>query len=146
MPRWPALPRARSDCLLQRRSSRSVLTCRKPPSWSSSTPNALGLPSFTNCAGASAADPARRPACFFTRRRSEKSRRRVSPFCAKRKTAFESRKRICDYAAKATYWERDKAALVLRRDPTLSTPRGEALRHLLYLFGKDEAIKLIRAG
>jgi ATP-dependent DNA helicase RecG len=41
---------------------------------------------------------------------------------------------------------RDDAALVLGRDPTLSTPRGEALRHLLYLFGKDEAIKLIRAG
>jgi ATP-dependent DNA helicase RecG len=41
---------------------------------------------------------------------------------------------------------RDDAALVLNRDPTLATPRGEALRHLLYLFGKDEAIKLIRAG
>ena len=41
---------------------------------------------------------------------------------------------------------RDDAALVLGRDPTLSTPRGEALRQLLYLFGKDEAIKLIRAG
>ena len=36
--------------------------------------------------------------------------------------------------------------LVLGRDPTLATPRGEALRQLLYLFGKDEAIKLIRAG
>jgi ATP-dependent DNA helicase RecG len=32
------------------------------------------------------------------------------------------------------------------RDPTLSTPRGEALRQMLYLFGKDEAVKLIRAG
>jgi ATP-dependent DNA helicase RecG len=41
---------------------------------------------------------------------------------------------------------RDDAALVLNRDPTLATQRGEALRHLLYLFGKDEAIKLIRAG
>ncbi len=41
---------------------------------------------------------------------------------------------------------RDDAALVLSHDPTLTTPRGEALRHLLYLFGKDEAIKLIRAG
>ncbi len=41
---------------------------------------------------------------------------------------------------------RDDAALVLNRDPSLETPRGEALRHLLYLFGKDEAIKLIRAG
>ncbi len=41
---------------------------------------------------------------------------------------------------------RDDAALVLARDPSLTTPRGQALRHLLYLFGKDEAIKLIRAG
>lgn len=41
---------------------------------------------------------------------------------------------------------RDDAALVLNRDSTLMTLRGEALRHLLYLFGKDEAIKLIRAG
>jgi len=41
---------------------------------------------------------------------------------------------------------RDDAALILSRDPQLQTERGEALRHLLYLFGKDEAIKLIRAG
>ena len=41
---------------------------------------------------------------------------------------------------------RDDAALVLTRDPNLQTERGQALRHLLYLFGKDEAIKLIRAG
>jgi len=41
---------------------------------------------------------------------------------------------------------RDDAALVLSRDPKLAGDRGEALRHLLYLFGKDEAIKLIRAG
>jgi ATP-dependent DNA helicase RecG len=41
---------------------------------------------------------------------------------------------------------RDDAALVLSRDPKLESERGEALRHLLYLFGKDEAIKLIRAG
>jgi ATP-dependent DNA helicase RecG len=41
---------------------------------------------------------------------------------------------------------RDDAALILARDPDLQTPRGEALRYLLYLFGKDEAIKLIRAG
>jgi ATP-dependent DNA helicase RecG len=35
---------------------------------------------------------------------------------------------------------------VLSRDPTLSTERGEALRNLLYIFGRDEAIRLIRAG
>ena len=41
---------------------------------------------------------------------------------------------------------RDDAAMILSRDATLSTPRGKGLRHLLYVFGKDEAIKLIRAG
>jgi ATP-dependent DNA helicase RecG len=41
---------------------------------------------------------------------------------------------------------RDDAALILSRDSTLTTPRGQALRQLLYLFGKDEAIRLIRAG
>jgi ATP-dependent DNA helicase RecG len=41
---------------------------------------------------------------------------------------------------------RDDAQLILSRDPTLTSPRGEALRHLLYLFEKDEAIRLIRAG
>ncbi len=41
---------------------------------------------------------------------------------------------------------RDDAGLILARDPTLATLRGEALRHLLYLFEKDEAVRLIRAG
>ncbi|MCC6776166.1 MAG: ATP-dependent DNA helicase RecG [Hyphomicrobiales bacterium] len=41
---------------------------------------------------------------------------------------------------------RDDAALVLATDPTLATPRGQALRHLLYLFERDEAVRLIRAG
>jgi ATP-dependent DNA helicase RecG len=41
---------------------------------------------------------------------------------------------------------RDDAALVLSRDPALETPRGQALRHLLYLFERDEAVRLIRAG
>jgi len=41
---------------------------------------------------------------------------------------------------------RDDAALIMERDPALATPRGAALRHLLYLFEKDEAIKLLRAG
>ena len=41
---------------------------------------------------------------------------------------------------------RDDAALILSRDPDLTTPRGEALRHLLYLFERDEAIRLLRAG
>jgi ATP-dependent DNA helicase RecG len=41
---------------------------------------------------------------------------------------------------------RDDAALVLSRDPKLKTPRGEALRNLLYLFGRDEAIRLLVAG
>jgi ATP-dependent DNA helicase RecG len=41
---------------------------------------------------------------------------------------------------------RDDAALVLARDPRLTTPRGAALRQLLYLFARDEAIRLLGAG
>jgi ATP-dependent DNA helicase RecG len=41
---------------------------------------------------------------------------------------------------------RDDAALILNRDPGLKSPRGEALRQLLYLFEKDEAVRLIQAG
>jgi ATP-dependent DNA helicase RecG len=41
---------------------------------------------------------------------------------------------------------RDDAALILARDPALASERGQALRHLLYLFERDEAIRLLRAG
>jgi ATP-dependent DNA helicase RecG len=41
---------------------------------------------------------------------------------------------------------RDDAALMLSRDPQLTSERGEALRVLLYLFERDEAIRLLRAG
>ncbi len=41
---------------------------------------------------------------------------------------------------------RDEARLVLNNDPHFETPRGEALRVLLYLFGQDEAVRLLRAG
>jgi len=41
---------------------------------------------------------------------------------------------------------RDDAELILRRDPDLTSERGEALRALLYLFERDEAIRLLRAG
>jgi len=41
---------------------------------------------------------------------------------------------------------RDDAQLILSRDPSLTSERGQALQQLLYLFGKDEAITLIRAG
>jgi ATP-dependent DNA helicase RecG len=41
---------------------------------------------------------------------------------------------------------RDDAALTLSRDPELTSERGRALRHLLYLFERDEAIRLLRAG
>jgi len=40
----------------------------------------------------------------------------------------------------------DDARLVLSRDPGLDTPRGEALRTLLYLFQRDETVQYLRAG
>jgi ATP-dependent DNA helicase RecG len=41
---------------------------------------------------------------------------------------------------------RDDAALILERDPALSSSRGEALRTLLYLFERDAVIAYARAG
>lgn len=41
---------------------------------------------------------------------------------------------------------RDDAALVLANDPHLTTPRGQALRTLLYVFECDEAVRLFRAA
>ena len=41
---------------------------------------------------------------------------------------------------------RDDAQLILQRDPELQSARGEALRTLLYLFGRDEAVRYLRAG
>ena len=41
---------------------------------------------------------------------------------------------------------RDDAQLILSRDPKLESERGQALRNLLYLFGRDAAVKLLRAG
>jgi ATP-dependent DNA helicase RecG len=35
---------------------------------------------------------------------------------------------------------------VLERDPHLETERGRALRILLYLFRRDEAVQYLRAG
>jgi ATP-dependent DNA helicase RecG len=41
---------------------------------------------------------------------------------------------------------RDDARLVIDRDPDLATERGQALRLLLYLFERDAAVRLLRAG
>jgi ATP-dependent DNA helicase RecG len=40
----------------------------------------------------------------------------------------------------------DDARLVLSRDPGLESERGQALRTLLYLFQRDEAVQYLRAG
>jgi ATP-dependent DNA helicase RecG len=40
----------------------------------------------------------------------------------------------------------DDARLILARDPGLTSPRGEALRTLLYLFQRDAAVRYARTG
>jgi ATP-dependent DNA helicase RecG len=40
----------------------------------------------------------------------------------------------------------DDARLILARDPDLKSARGDALRVLLYLFGRDEAVRYLRTG
>ncbi|HEX3754247.1 MAG TPA: ATP-dependent DNA helicase RecG [Rhizomicrobium sp.] len=56
--------------------------------------------------------------------------------------------RLADPAAHAELLAaaHDDARLILARDPDLKSPRGEALRVLLYLFGRDEAVRYLRAG
>ncbi len=56
--------------------------------------------------------------------------------------------RLADLAAHAALVPiaHDAARLVLDRDPHLETPRGQALRTLLYLFRRDEAVQYLRAG
>lgn len=41
---------------------------------------------------------------------------------------------------------RDDTGLILQKDPNLTSERGQALRVLLYLFERDEAIRLLSAG
>jgi ATP-dependent DNA helicase RecG len=41
---------------------------------------------------------------------------------------------------------RDDAKLLLTRDPELTSPRGEAVRLLMYLFSRPEALRLVEAG
>jgi ATP-dependent DNA helicase RecG len=56
--------------------------------------------------------------------------------------------RLADMAAHAQLIQvaRDDALLVHGRDPELLTPRGQALRLLLYLFEREEAARLLSAG
>ncbi len=56
--------------------------------------------------------------------------------------------RIADIALHGDLMEiaRDDAALVLEKDPGLATPRGAALRVLLYLFERDAAVPYARSG
>jgi ATP-dependent DNA helicase RecG len=40
----------------------------------------------------------------------------------------------------------DDARLIINRDANLDGSRGQALRTLLYLFEKDEGIRLLKGG
>ena len=56
--------------------------------------------------------------------------------------------RLADLAAHAELLQaaRDDARLVIERDPDLQSERGAALRALLYLFKRDDAVRTLRAG
>jgi ATP-dependent DNA helicase RecG len=56
--------------------------------------------------------------------------------------------RLADLAVHAELLQaaRDDARLIVERDPELATPRGAALRILLYLFARDAAVRTLRSG
>ena len=53
---------------------------------------------------------------------------------------------LMEYHADILQMARDSARLIVATNPNLEGEQGEALRILLYLFGQDQAIKLLRAG
>ncbi|HEX3431067.1 MAG TPA: ATP-dependent DNA helicase RecG [Rhizomicrobium sp.] len=56
--------------------------------------------------------------------------------------------RVADLAAHADLLSaaRDDARMIVENDPELASPRGEALRVLLYLFEREEAVRYLLAG
>jgi ATP-dependent DNA helicase RecG len=56
--------------------------------------------------------------------------------------------RLADLATQAELLPlaRDDAKLLLEKDPHLTSPRGQAVRTLLYLFERDEGVRLLRSG
>ncbi|HNP36979.1 MAG TPA: hypothetical protein PKK10_14095, partial [Woeseiaceae bacterium] len=56
--------------------------------------------------------------------------------------------RIADLETQAELMSaaRKDAQLLLERDPQLETPRGQAVRALLYLMDRDAAIRLMAVG
>ena len=56
--------------------------------------------------------------------------------------------RVADLAALAELLPQasDDAKLLLDKDPELASPRGQAVRTLLYLFERDEGVRLLRTG
>ncbi|PIQ97365.1 MAG: ATP-dependent DNA helicase RecG [Nitrospinae bacterium CG11_big_fil_rev_8_21_14_0_20_56_8] len=56
--------------------------------------------------------------------------------------------RLADIAEHAELLQiaRDDAEMILLNDPDLQKDRGQALRHLLYLFERDSAIRYLRSG
>ena len=51
-----------------------------------------------------------------------------------------------EYHADILHLARDSARMVMNNNPGLEGAQGEALRILLYLFGQDQAVRLVRAG
>jgi len=56
--------------------------------------------------------------------------------------------KMVDYTEHADLIElaRDDARLIINKDPELTGKRADALRHLLYLFERDEGVRLMQSG
>ena len=133
-------------------------------------PSASGWPSSTSCAAGSGAARGRRPACCSTTRRSGQRPGRGSRSCARPTTAssiaeedlrlrgpgevlglrqsgvpdfrFADLGRHQDLLAAA----RDLAEQLVDADPALAGEAGAALRVLLHLFERHDAVRLLAAG
>ena len=134
-------------------------------------PSASASRSSTSCAAASGAGANARPACCSTARRSAKPRKARIEILRETEDGFRiaeedlrlrgegdvlgtrqsgmpgfQRRADRECTGRCSSPRARMRSSFSRAIRTLTSPRGEALRHLLYLFERDEAIRLLRAG
>ena len=157
-------------CWSPPRSSKWASMCRRRPSWWWNMPSASAWRSCTSCAGASGAAPANRAACWSISRRWARPPRRGCKTLRDTDDGFviaeedlrlrgpgellgtrQSGAARIPHGRSGGAWRtagggarRRQARPVARSGSEIAARRS--LRILLYLFGRDEAVRYLRAG
>src|ERR1700674_5554195 len=135
-------PAARSSYWSPPPWSRWGSTCPRPRSWWSSRPSASGSRSFINCAAA-----LRDTDDGFKIAEEDLALRGEGEVLGVRQSGLpEFRIARPELHRDLLEAARKDAALIVARDAALTSERGKALRLVLRLFEREEAVRLIEAG